>query len=200
MITFGNGAPDIFSAIAAVGNAKNGDAGLAFGALLGAGVFVTTVVAGTIAIICPFDAMQRPFLRDVIFYLLATFLTFTVLWQKEIGKIEAIGYILLYVLYVLIVVIGRYFYQKTKKTTVLAEITVSPEDADNYNESYPNSVETSREDYAFDLDIAQTSQHILDILCVGEGEVHLLPQFLQLSMYSMQYDMKHQIKKDTAIL
>ncbi|CAG2248490.1 POR [Mytilus edulis] len=87
---FGNGAPDIFSAIAAVGNAKNGDAGLAFGALLGAGVFVTTVVAGTIAIICPFDAMQRPFLRDVIFYLLATFLTFTVLWQKEIGKIEAI--------------------------------------------------------------------------------------------------------------
>jgi Ca2+/Na+ antiporter len=34
-LTFGNGAPDIFSAIAAIGNAKNGDAGLAFGALLG---------------------------------------------------------------------------------------------------------------------------------------------------------------------
>ena len=32
----------------------------------GAGVFVTTVVAGTIAIIQPFDAMQRPFLRDII--------------------------------------------------------------------------------------------------------------------------------------
>ena len=31
----------------------------------GAGVFVTTVVAGTIAIIQPFDAKQRPFLRDV---------------------------------------------------------------------------------------------------------------------------------------
>ncbi|CAC5384113.1 SLC24A6 [Mytilus coruscus] len=111
-LAFGNGAPDIFSAIAAVGNAKNGDAGLAFGALLGAGVFVTTVVAGTIAIICPFDAMQRPFLRDVIFYLGATFLTFTVLWQKEIGKIEAIA----------------------------------PEDGENNDESYPNSVEISRED------------------------------------------------------
>ena len=34
-LAFGNGAPDIFSAIAAIGNAKNGDAGLAFGALLG---------------------------------------------------------------------------------------------------------------------------------------------------------------------
>jgi Ca2+/Na+ antiporter len=34
-LAFGNGAPDIFSAIAAIGNAKNGDAGLAFGALFG---------------------------------------------------------------------------------------------------------------------------------------------------------------------
>lgn len=49
------------------------------------------MVAGTIAVICPFDAMQRPFLRDVIFYIAATFLTFTVLWKKEIGKLEAIG-------------------------------------------------------------------------------------------------------------
>jgi len=34
-LAFGNGAPDIFSAIAAIGNAKNGDAGLAIGALFG---------------------------------------------------------------------------------------------------------------------------------------------------------------------
>lgn len=34
-LAFGNGAPDIFSAIAAVGNAKGGDVGLAFGALFG---------------------------------------------------------------------------------------------------------------------------------------------------------------------
>jgi capsule polysaccharide export protein KpsC/LpsZ len=33
--------------------------------ITGAGIFVTTVVAGTIAIICPFNAMERPFLRDV---------------------------------------------------------------------------------------------------------------------------------------
>lgn len=34
-LAFGNGAPDIFSAIAAIGNAKDGDAGLAIGALFG---------------------------------------------------------------------------------------------------------------------------------------------------------------------
>jgi sodium/potassium/calcium exchanger 6 len=59
--------------------------------ITGAGIFVTTVVAGTIAIICPFNAMERPFLRDVIFYIAATFMTFAVLWSKEIGKVEAIG-------------------------------------------------------------------------------------------------------------
>ena len=57
----------------------------------GAGVFVTAVVAGTIAIIHPFDAMQRPFLRDIVFYLAAVFWTFSVMWDKEITKIEAIG-------------------------------------------------------------------------------------------------------------
>jgi len=36
LLAFGNGAPDIFSAIAAIGSMKSGsDAGLAFGALLG---------------------------------------------------------------------------------------------------------------------------------------------------------------------
>jgi len=35
LLAFGNGAPDIFSAIAAIGSIKNGDAGLAFGALIG---------------------------------------------------------------------------------------------------------------------------------------------------------------------
>lgn len=34
-LAFGNGAPDIFSAIAAVTSAKGGDVGLAFGALFG---------------------------------------------------------------------------------------------------------------------------------------------------------------------
>ncbi|XP_021341574.1 sodium/potassium/calcium exchanger 6, mitochondrial-like isoform X2 [Mizuhopecten yessoensis] len=120
-LAFGNGAPDIFSAIAAIGNAKNGDAGLAIGALFGAGVFVTTVVAGSIAVICPFQAMQRPFLRDVIFYLAAAFWSFSILWKKEITKIESIGFILMYACYVLVVVFGRYIYKKYKKSIPSSE-------------------------------------------------------------------------------
>lgn len=65
-LAFGNGAPDVFSAIAAVGNSKDGDSGLAFGALFGAGVFVSTVIVGCICFIQPFHSVQRPLLRDII--------------------------------------------------------------------------------------------------------------------------------------
>ena len=90
-LAFGNGAPDVFSAIAAITNAKNGDAGLAFGALLGAGIFVSTVVAGTICIIKPFTSNERPLLRDLIFFMVASFWTFTVIWDGYIALWETVG-------------------------------------------------------------------------------------------------------------
>ena len=84
-LAFGNGAPDVFSAIAAVGNAKDGDAGLAFGALFGAGVFISTVIVGCICLIAPFQSVQRPFLRDLIFFMVSGFWAFFVVWD---GRIE----------------------------------------------------------------------------------------------------------------
>ncbi|XP_072047899.1 mitochondrial sodium/calcium exchanger protein-like [Amphiura filiformis] len=114
-LAFGNGAPDIFSAIAAISNAKEGDAGLAIGALFGAGVFVTTVVAGSIAVTHPFKLAERPFLRDVVFYIGAAFWTFTILYRRQIVLAEAIGFIGLYVGYVLVVLIGRKVYEIQRK-------------------------------------------------------------------------------------
>ena len=58
----------------------------------GAGIFVTTVVAGSVAMVRPFHAMERPFLRDIVFYLLAVFMTFFVLYSgitlgRAVGKL-----------------------------------------------------------------------------------------------------------------
>ncbi|NWT68407.1 NCLX protein, partial [Prunella himalayana] len=102
-LAFGNGAPDVFSAVVAFSNPRT--AGLAIGAIFGAGVFVTTAVAGGIALLKPFTAASRPFLRDVIFYMLAVFLTFLVLYWGRIRLGEALGYLGLYVFYVLTVVL-----------------------------------------------------------------------------------------------
>lgn len=43
-------------------------------------MLVTTVVAGGIAILRPFTAASRPFLRDIIFYMVAVYLTFNALY------------------------------------------------------------------------------------------------------------------------
>ncbi|XP_038075342.1 mitochondrial sodium/calcium exchanger protein-like isoform X2 [Patiria miniata] len=135
-LAFGNGAPDIFSAIAAISNAKDGNAGLAIGALFGAGVFVTTVVAGSVSIAQPFELAKRPFLRDAIFYIGAAFWTFYVLYTGKIWTAEAIGFILLYVGYVLFVLIGRQLYQsKIKPWEVRLNATVMNGTGHDFTES-----------------------------------------------------------------
>ncbi|NXR69507.1 NCLX protein, partial [Rhadina sibilatrix] len=111
-LAFGNGAPDVFSAVVAFSNPRT--AGLAVGAIFGAGVFVTTVVAGGIALLKPFTAASRPFLRDVIFYMVAVFLTFVVLYLGRIRLGEALGYLGLYVFYVLTVVLCTWIHRRQR--------------------------------------------------------------------------------------
>ncbi|MEQ2312421.1 Mitochondrial sodium/calcium exchanger protein [Ameca splendens] len=88
-LALGNGAPDIFSAIAAISRPHT--AGLAVGALFGAGIFVTTVVAGSVSLVKPFPVASRPFLRDVVFYMIAVFWTFLILYRGSTTLGETLG-------------------------------------------------------------------------------------------------------------
>ncbi|XP_064153764.1 mitochondrial sodium/calcium exchanger protein isoform X2 [Anguilla rostrata] len=89
-LALGNGAPDVFSAMVAFSRPHT--AGLAVGALFGAGIFVTTVVAGCVALVKPFTVASRPFLRDVIFYMAAVFWTFVILYKHQITLLEALDF------------------------------------------------------------------------------------------------------------
>lgn len=111
-LALGNGAPDIFSAMAAFSHPHT--AGLAVGALFGAGIFVTTVVAGSVALVKPFTVASRPFLRDVTFYMVAVFWTFVILYRGTTTLGEILGYLGLYVVYVLTVIISAYIYNRQK--------------------------------------------------------------------------------------
>src|SRR5277367_276590 len=64
-LAFGNGSPDLFSTFAAM---KVGSGSLAFGELVGAAFFITTVVSGSMAIVNPFKVSRKSFLRDVTFF------------------------------------------------------------------------------------------------------------------------------------
>ncbi|XP_075390996.1 mitochondrial sodium/calcium exchanger protein [Tenrec ecaudatus] len=124
-LAFGNGAPDIFSALVAFSDSRT--AGLAFGALFGAGVLVTTVVAGGIAILQPFLAASRPFLRDIIFYMVAVFLTFLTLYVGHVTLAWALGYLGFYVFYVLTVVLCTCFYRWQRRKSLVYSTPGTPE-------------------------------------------------------------------------
>ncbi|KAG7315319.1 hypothetical protein KOW79_021407 [Hemibagrus wyckioides] len=128
-LALGNGAPDVFSAMAAFSRPQT--AGMAIGSLFGAGIFVTTVVAGSVALVKPFTVASRPFLRDVIFYMAAVFWTFNILYKGEISLAEALGYLGLYLVYVITVVVSAYIYNCQERSV---------------HETLPNSTEFSSEE------------------------------------------------------
>ena len=68
-LAFGNGAPDVFSSIASFTGSSEIPGSIGMGALLGAGVFVTTVVVGSLALVAPLKLTASHFIRDIIFYL-----------------------------------------------------------------------------------------------------------------------------------
>ncbi|XP_072839620.2 mitochondrial sodium/calcium exchanger protein isoform X1 [Pogona vitticeps] len=124
-LAFGNGAPDVFSAVVAFSDPRT--AGLAIGALFGAGIFVTTIVAGGIALVRPFRAASRPFLRDAVFYMVAVFLTFVALYFEQVTLGEALSYLGLYIFYVLTVVISTWLHKRRRRERLAPPSSTEPE-------------------------------------------------------------------------
>ncbi|KAL2087146.1 hypothetical protein ACEWY4_018205 [Coilia grayii] len=146
-LALGNGAPDVFSAVAAFSRPHT--AGLAIGALFGAGIFVTTVVAGSVALVKPFTVASRPFLRDMIFYMAAVFWTFTILFKGHIALAEALGYIGLYMVYVATVLVSAYVYSYRKRSINGPTPVHTPDllTSDEYSEGLSRSIQTYEEEY-----------------------------------------------------
>ncbi|XP_058707965.1 mitochondrial sodium/calcium exchanger protein [Poecile atricapillus] len=160
-LAFGNGAPDVFSAMVAFSDPRT--AGLAIGAIFGAGVFVTTVVAGGIALVKPFTAASRPFLRDVIFYMVAVFLTFVVLYLGRIRLGEALGYLGLYVFYVLTVVLCTWIHRRQRGDGLAPPGPWEPEMPTDVEEPEPSGTNSGDygEEYRPLLPSQETSLRIL---------------------------------------
>lgn len=95
MLAFGNGSPDLFSAFVAI---VHGSPGIAFGALIGAGVFVTTVVLGVISVISVVTVTRRPFFRDTLFYLFVAIITAIILGDGQVFLWESILFLVIYIM------------------------------------------------------------------------------------------------------
>ncbi|XP_076800707.1 mitochondrial sodium/calcium exchanger protein-like isoform X2 [Clavelina lepadiformis] len=139
IVALGNGAPDIFSAIAAFTNSNPSTAGVAIGALLGAAMLVTMVVAGLVATTKPFDIAKRPFLRDMTFFLAVAFWLFYQIYHGEINLTTSVGFLCLYVVYIAVVAIGRCINQRQRARLQILEKIIN-EDGGAISVSSTNKV------------------------------------------------------------
>lgn len=106
LLAFANGSPDIFAAIAGI---RRGRPNLVLGGLFGVGAYVTTIVLGIIFTIKSFKILASTFVRDVTFYLVGvTWVFYLIVSVGEIRLSDSIGLIFLYLVYVGVVIIGKY--------------------------------------------------------------------------------------------
>ena len=116
-LAFGNGSPDVFSTFAAM---SSNSGSLAVGELMGAAGFITAVVAGSMALVKPFNVARRSFVRDVLFFTVAASFSLVFLIDGKLRLWECAAMIGFYVFYVAFVVIWHW-YQGRRRARKLKE-------------------------------------------------------------------------------
>ncbi|KAK8781052.1 hypothetical protein V5799_017606 [Amblyomma americanum] len=111
-LAFGNGAPDTIATIASI---RRDRTALAIGELFGGGTYVATIVVGLIFISSNFELIQSSLLRDIIFYLAASFWVFTLYLKGCIQLADSVGFIVLYLVYITVAVWGQKFLENVSK-------------------------------------------------------------------------------------
>nr|CAG4716600.1 unnamed protein product [Naegleria fowleri] len=113
LLALGNGAPDLSSIIVGM---FSGNVAFGVGEPIGAGMFVTSVVMGSVALFSNVKGIaRRPFLRDALFYLVSVSYTFFLYIDGRVYIWEAILCLIIYVAYVVTVIVGRVIYKRLKK-------------------------------------------------------------------------------------
>ncbi|KQK21666.1 cation/calcium exchanger 1 [Brachypodium distachyon] len=115
LLPLGNGAPDVLSSLVAFSSSSDGDDGagdVGLSGVLGGALFVSTVVAGTVALVAARKSrgggagvvIERPgFVRDACFLLVALCYLLAVLITGAVTVWAAAAFLSLYVAYVLLV-------------------------------------------------------------------------------------------------
>ncbi|KAI1437603.1 hypothetical protein GGR50DRAFT_699722 [Xylaria sp. CBS 124048] len=100
-LAFGNGSPDVFSTFAAM---SSNSGSMAVGELIGAASFISTVVAGSMALVCEFKVARKTFVRDICFFIVAVTAAVAFLFDGLLHLWECSVMIGFYLFYVAVVV------------------------------------------------------------------------------------------------
>ncbi|KAJ5496984.1 Sodium/calcium exchanger membrane region [Penicillium fimorum] len=111
-LAFGNGSPDVFSTFAAM---RSNSGSLAIGELIGAATFITSVVAGSMALVRPFKVARRSFVRDVGYFIVAVVLSMVMLADGKLHVWESAAMVGLYAFYVVMVVTWHWYLVRRRR-------------------------------------------------------------------------------------
>lgn len=111
-LAFGNGSPDVFSTFAAM---RSNSGSLAIGELIGAATFISSVVAGSMALVRPFKVARRSFIRDVGYFVVAVSFSMVLLADGRLHVWEAATMVGLYVFYVVLVVTWHWYLVRQRR-------------------------------------------------------------------------------------
>ncbi|KAL4771405.1 Sodium/calcium exchanger protein-domain-containing protein [Aspergillus nidulans var. acristatus] len=111
-LAFGNGSPDVFSTFAAM---RSNSGSLAIGELIGAAGFITSVVAGSMALVRPFKVARRSFIRDVGYFVIAISFSMVLLADGRLHAWESATMVALYFFYVVLVVTWHWYIVRRRR-------------------------------------------------------------------------------------
>lgn len=111
-LAFGNGSPDVFSTFAAM---RSNSGSLAIGELLGAASFITSVVAGSMALVRPFRVARRSFIRDVGYFVIAVSFSMFFVADGRVHAWESAAMVGLYCFYVVMVVTWHWYLVRQRR-------------------------------------------------------------------------------------
>mmetsp|Transcript_39694 Transcript_39694/g.60830 ORF Transcript_39694/g.60830 Transcript_39694/m.60830 type:complete len:199 (+) Transcript_39694:317-913(+) len=126
LLALGNGAPDVFASISAGGDGtKNGDIMLQVSSLAGSSLFITTVVMVFSLAAAKGKRIyvtKHFFLRDIAFlFAVNVYLLVVMIFFERVTFLLAIGFLIIYVVYVIFVVVQSKVHQPNEDVVMADE-------------------------------------------------------------------------------
>ena len=112
-LALGNGSPDIFSTFAAM---NSNSSSMAIGELVGAAAFITSVVAGSMALVKPFHVVKASLIRDCLFLIIAVIFLICVMVDGYLRLWHCTVMLVFYIAYVSFVMSWHWWLSRRVKT------------------------------------------------------------------------------------
>jgi len=126
ILAFGNGAPDVFSSIAAF---QQRNVGVLVGEMTGAGAFITHVIVGAIGVTSKVTLRRYPFFRDLCCYIFGLAFVLGLLIDNWLHLWEAIMFLVFYFCYLGLAIVVHVVEMKKGNASVVGKHTGKNETA-----------------------------------------------------------------------